>query len=115
MRSLRVRTDSHLARQVGPPTADRRASAAPSGRAAARLAAGGSAAPLATAAARVELLEYYLAHHEDLVRCAKASVDWLARYGGVRRSICLAVDPDSSQLVGLAGAGVPGDDVELMS
>ena len=29
-------------------------------------------------AARLELLEQYLAHHEDIVRCAQASVDWLS-------------------------------------
>src|SRR5688572_22360646 len=65
--------------------------------------------------ARLELLEYYLAHHEDLVRCAQASVDWLSRHAGVRRSLCLAVDSDASQLVGLAGAGMPVDDIELFS
>jgi PAS domain S-box-containing protein len=71
--------------------------------------------PPVNAAARLELLEYYLAHHEDLVRCAKASVDWLARYAGVRRSVCLAVDSDASLLVGLAGTGVSVDDVEVFS
>jgi PAS domain S-box-containing protein len=85
MRSLQVRTDA-------------RASASP-----------------ANPAARLELLEYYLAHHEDLVRCAKASVDWLARHAGIRRSACLAVDSYASLLVGLAGAGVPVEDVELLS
>jgi PAS domain S-box-containing protein len=71
--------------------------------------------PPVNAAARLELLEYYLAHHEDLVRCAKASVDWLARYAGVRRAVCLAVDSDASLLVGLAGTGVSVDDVEVFS
>jgi PAS domain S-box-containing protein len=70
---------------------------------------------LPSAAARLELLEYFLAHHEDLVRCAKASVDWLGRHAGVRRSVCLAVDPDASLLVGLTGAGVSLADVELFS
>src|SRR5215208_256835 len=66
-------------------------------------------------AARLELLEYYLVHHEDLVRCAQASVDWLARHAGVRRSVCLAVDGETGLLVGIAGVGVPIDDVELFS
>jgi PAS domain S-box-containing protein len=74
-----------------------------------------AAASAINRAARLELLEYYLAHHEDLVRCAQASVEWLAREGGVRRSLCLAVDEESSQLVGLAGAGVPLDDIELFT
>jgi PAS domain S-box-containing protein len=66
-------------------------------------------------AARLELLEYYLVHHEDLVRCAQASLDWLARHAGVRRSVCLAVDGETGLLVGIAGFGVPIDDVELFS
>jgi PAS domain S-box-containing protein len=67
------------------------------------------------ASARLELLEYFLAHHEDLVQCAQASVDWLARWVGVRRAVCLALDAESSLLVGLAGHGVRSEDVELFS
>jgi PAS domain S-box-containing protein len=74
-----------------------------------------AAAPVVNHTARLELLEYYLAHHDDLGRCAQASLEWLARHAGVRRSVCLAVDSDASQLVGLAGSGVPADDVELFS
>jgi PAS domain S-box-containing protein len=74
-----------------------------------------ASAPGAAQAARLELLEYYLAHHEDLLRCAQASVDWLARHAGLRRAICLAVDSESSQLVGLAGTGVPADDIDVFS
>ena len=66
-------------------------------------------------AARLELLEYYLVHHEDLARCAQASLEWLARHAGVRRSVCLAVDGESSMLVGIAGYGVSNEDVELFS
>ena len=68
-----------------------------------------------TSAARLELLEYYLAHHEDVTGCAQASVDWLARHAGVKQSVCLAVEPESNLLVGLAGAGVARDEVELFS
>ena len=71
--------------------------------------------PLASAAARLELLEYFLAHHEDLPRCAQASLEWLARHAGVRRSICLAVDGDAGLLVGVAGVGVSADDLEEYS
>ena len=74
-----------------------------------------ASAPVTAQAARLELLEYYLAHHEDLLRCAQASVDWLARHAGLRRAICLAVDGESSQLVGLAGTGVPADDIDVFS
>src|SRR5688500_5838046 len=72
-------------------------------------------APAVSHTARLELLEYYLVHHEDLVRCAQASLDWLARHAGVRRSVCLAVDGETGLLVGIAGVGVPIDDVELFS
>jgi PAS domain S-box-containing protein len=72
-------------------------------------------APAIIHAARLELLEYYLVHHEDLLRCAQASLDWLARYGGVRRSVCLAVDGEAGLLVGIAGVGVPMDDVQIFS
>src|SRR5262245_33074498 len=68
-----------------------------------------------TAAWRLELLEYYLAHHEDVTRCVQASVDWLVRHAGVKQSVCLAVEPESNMLVGIAGAGVTHEDVELFS
>ena len=66
-------------------------------------------------AARLELLEYYLVHYEDLVRCAQASLDWLARNAGVKKAACLAVDSESGTMVGIAGLGVPQDAVELFS
>jgi PAS domain S-box-containing protein len=66
-------------------------------------------------AARLELLEHYLAHHEDLLRCAHISLEWLARYAGVKQSACLAVDAESNMLVGIAAHGVAGDDIELFS
>jgi len=74
-------------------------------------------APAATAtpSSRLELLEYYLAHHDDLALCAQASLEWLARHAGVKRSICLIVDAESSLLAGLAGTGVRTEDVELFS
>src|SRR5262245_20322412 len=72
------------------------------------------AAALVDSSARLELLEYYLVHHEDLVRCAQASLEWIARHAGIKRSACLAVDVESSMLVGLAAYGV-NDDVELFT
>ncbi|HEY6361352.1 MAG TPA: ATP-binding protein [Vicinamibacterales bacterium] len=76
-----------------------------------------SRAPIAIVdhAARLELLEYYLVHHEDLARCADATLEWLARHAGVRRSVCLAVDSESNLLVGVAGYGVASKDVGLFS
>ena len=71
--------------------------------------------PVVNHGARLELLEYYLVHHEDLVRCAQASLEWLARHAGVKRSVCLAVDTEASMLVGIAGIGMPVEDVELFS
>jgi len=66
-------------------------------------------------AARLELLEHYLAHHEDIVRCAQVSLEWLARHAGVKQSACLAVDVESNMLVGIAAYGTAGDDIELFS
>jgi PAS domain S-box-containing protein len=65
--------------------------------------------------ARLELLENYLAHHEDVVRCAQLSLEWLARHAAVKQSACLAVDAESNMLVGIAAHGTVGDDVELFS
>lgn len=72
-------------------------------------------APIASPAARLELLEFYLAHHEDLLQCSQASLDWLARYAGVRRALCLAVDADAGQLIALAGVGIPSAQVNSFS
>src|SRR3989442_4751014 len=66
-------------------------------------------------AARLELLEHYLAHHEDVVRCAQLSLEWLTRHAGVKQSACLAVDAESNMLVGVAAHGTPGEDIELYS
>src|SRR5258707_15811379 len=66
-------------------------------------------------AARLELLEHYLAHHEDIVRCAQLSLEWLARHAGVKQSACLAVDAESNILVGIAAHGTVGEDIELFS
>ena len=62
--------------------------------------------------ARLELLEYFLAHHDDLARYAHASLEWLARYAGVKRSAILIVDRDAGLLVQSAGYGIPTDELE---
>src|SRR5688500_16713683 len=74
-----------------------------------------SAVPAVNHAARLELLEYFLVHHEDLVRCAQASVDWLARHAGTKRALCLAADAEANTLVAVAGVGVANDDLERYS
>ena len=73
-----------------------------------------SRAPVATMnhRARLELLEYFLEHHEDLVRCVDAGLEWLARHHAIRRSACLVVDANSNLLVGAGAYGVPHENVE---
>jgi PAS domain S-box-containing protein len=71
--------------------------------------------PPVHASSRLELLEYYLVHTEDPARCAHASLEWLARYAGVKRSVCLLVEPDVGALVGFAGYGISADDVALFT
>src|SRR3954471_806382 len=66
-------------------------------------------------AARLELLEYYLSHHEDIVSCTRTTLEWLARHAGIRQSACLAVDAESNMLVGIGSNGVVGEDIELFS
>jgi len=66
-------------------------------------------------AARLELLEHYLAHHEDIVRCSQVTLEWLARHAAVKQSACLAVDAESDTLVGIATHGTDGEDIELLS
>src|SRR5258706_7574120 len=74
-----------------------------------------AAGTAANHAARLELLEYYLAHHEDIAQCAQASLEWLARHAGIKQSACLAVDGESNMLVGIAARGTIGEDIELFS
>jgi PAS domain S-box-containing protein len=66
-------------------------------------------------AARLDLLEYYLVHHEDLIHCARGSLEWLGRYAGVKRSLCLAVDGESGVLVAVAWRGLANHDVEYFT
>ncbi|MBI2189202.1 MAG: PAS domain-containing protein [Acidobacteria bacterium] len=67
--------------------------------------------PSSSEAARLELLESYIIHHEDLARCAQLSLEWLARHAGVRRSMCVVAD--EGRLIGVAGRGVAAEDVAL--
>jgi PAS domain S-box-containing protein len=71
--------------------------------------------PSAGNAARLELLEYYLLHSDDAARCAHASLEWLARYSGVKQALCLAIDADTNELAAIAGWGLPSSDVDLFS
>ncbi len=74
-----------------------------------------AAASIVDTSARLELLEYFLAHSDDVALCAQASLKWLADHAGVKKAMCLAVDAESSALVGVAGHGVSADHVELFS
>ncbi len=71
-----------------------------------------TAGTAASHAARLELLEHFLALHEDIVRCAQVSLDWLARHAGVRQSACLVVDAESRMLVGIAAHGTVGEQID---
>jgi PAS domain S-box-containing protein len=61
--------------------------------------------------ARLELLEHYLAHPDDLSVCVRASLDWLARHAGIRRATCLVVDDGASTLVGIGSSRVPDSEM----
>jgi PAS domain S-box-containing protein len=67
------------------------------------------------AASRLELLEYYLVHNEDVASCAQASLEWLGRYAGVKRSVCVVVDTEAAVLTGIAGYGVSTREVDLFA
>src|SRR5262245_22992705 len=56
--------------------------------------------------ARLALVEFLLGC-EDLVECARRSLDWLIEHTRLDKAVCAAVDPDFTRLVGLAGHGVP--------
>ena len=71
--------------------------------------------PPASPAARLELLDYYLVHTEDLTLCAQGSLEWLARCGGVKRSVCLVADKKSGSLIGIAGRGTSLEEIGLLS
>ena len=68
-----------------------------------------SAAPIVDSQARLELLEYFLVHSDDVAACATAGLEWLAEHAGVKRSLCIAVDAESNAMVGIAGYGVPSE------
>src|SRR5687768_7451879 len=63
-------------------------------------------------AARLELLEYFLVHPEDLGHCAHAGLEWLARHASIKRSLCLIVDHEAGVFVRVASHGIASDDVE---
>jgi PAS domain S-box-containing protein len=71
--------------------------------------------PSVGSAARLELLEYFLANSEDVVRCAQASLDWLGRHCGVKQSLCLVVDYETNHLSTVAGFGLPTSDTVLFT
>jgi PAS domain S-box-containing protein len=58
--------------------------------------------------AKLSLVDALLAEPEARP-CAVLALRWLARYAGVERAVCAAVDAESGRLVGLTGLGVsPG-------
>jgi PAS domain S-box-containing protein len=60
----------------------------------------------------------FLILSEDISECAQRALEWLAKHSGVRKALCLAVDPSQKELITLANLGLsegePGDiSVEL--
>src|SRR5437764_460916 len=65
------------------------------------------------AAARLALVELLL-FSDDAEECARATVDWLAERGGVRKSICALIDAQSGTLKHVAAAGVSEGQIESL-
>jgi signal transduction histidine kinase len=59
----------------------------------------------ATASTRLALTELLL-RTSDIELCARRALEWLARYGGVRRALCAVLDGSGKRLIGLASHGV---------
>src|SRR5438874_4549046 len=66
-----------------------------------------------TAAARLALAEILL-FSDDLLECARATVDWLADRGGARKAICALIQGDSRTLQHVAASGVPEGHLESL-
>src|SRR6266478_3267506 len=66
-----------------------------------------------TAAARLALAEILL-FSDDLIECARATVDWLAERGGARKAICALIQGDSGTLQHVAASGVPEGQLESL-
>ena len=69
----------------------------------------------AGSAARLELLEYFLIHSDDVERCVQGALDWLSRHCGVKQSLCLSVNNESNELTAIAAVGFPASDVDQFS
>jgi PAS domain S-box-containing protein len=59
-----------------------------------------------TTDAKLALVQFLLGA-DDLVECARRSLNWLTEHTPVSQAVCAAVDPDFARLVGVAGRGVP--------
>ena len=64
--------------------------------------------------AKLALAEFLLTC-EDMASCAQHAMEWLGKYVGVRKALCLAVDPNQKRLFGLAGYGLPASGIEQFS
>jgi PAS domain S-box-containing protein len=64
--------------------------------------------------AKLALVDALLAETEARP-CAALALRWLARYAGVDRAVCAAVDAESGRLVGLTGLGVSPSAVDGFS
>ena len=50
----------------------------------------------------------------DAETCARATLDWLGRFAGLERGVCLVVDRDARRLVPVAGEGIDPAEVEAV-
>jgi PAS domain S-box-containing protein len=61
-----------------------------------------------SAEAKLALAEFLLVQ-DDMSESAQRALEWLAEYSGVRKALCLAVDPGQKQLATLASFGLNQD------
>src|SRR5688572_12708789 len=59
---------------------------------------------------RLSLVEKLL-ECTEAENCAAVALDWLATHAGVVRSVAASVDPEGAVLQGIAGHGVPDDEI----
>src|SRR5580658_9307598 len=71
----------------------------------------GAAGMESSVSAKLAMAEFLLVA-EDMAECAQRAVQWLGRHSGVRKALCLAVDPSQKQLITLASMGLDAGEPE---
>ena len=67
--------------------------------------------PAALIQAKLDLLETFLSPRADVLACSQAACEWLRRNAGVARSLCAVLDSTRGHLVGVAGHGIPVENI----